>query len=75
MEKVLLRVASRSLFKGHCFEGSVVRMEAAKPSSLAGAQPSAGHSKVSPAARCQRGDSLFLEAEMKLIVGCIWTEY
>lgn len=29
MEKVLLKVASRSLFKGHCFEGSVMRMEPA----------------------------------------------
>lgn len=29
MEKVLLKVASRFLLKGHCFEGSVMRMEAA----------------------------------------------
>lgn len=29
MEKVLLQVAPKSLFKGHCSEGSVMRMEAA----------------------------------------------
>lgn len=27
--KVLLKVALRSVFKGHCFEGSIMRMEAA----------------------------------------------